>query len=155
MLQPLHDTAESIGRPTRLTFVSSENHFWSRFREQNAPNILAALDANEECFKGKDRRNIERYSTSKLLNILWMRELNSRTAKMKLHVIVNAVNPGFCDSSLHRSDEAARSAVKFIAWTSVQGASAITDAATGHADGRGAYISEQQVKKSETSCFSQ
>ncbi|ATY59841.1 Short-chain dehydrogenase reductase SDR [Cordyceps militaris] len=155
VLQPLDRTSKSVGKPARLTIVSSENHFWAKFREQSAPNILEALDANEDCFQGKDKSNIERYSTSKLLNVFWMRELNARAAKLELDIIINTVNPGFCDSSLHRSDESARSFVKLIAWTSAQGASVITDAATRHATDRGAYLSEQQVKKASPFVLSQ
>ncbi|KAJ6789429.1 hypothetical protein PWT90_00230 [Aphanocladium album] len=155
VLEPLDRTTKSVGQPTRLTIVSSENHFWAKFREQDAPNILEALDANEECFKGKDKSNIERYSTSKLLNVLWMRELNARAAKLKFDIIINTVNPGFCDSSLHRSDESTRSAVKLIAWTSAQGASVITDAATRHDGDRGAYLSDQQVKTASPFVLSQ
>lgn len=147
VLKPLDRTSKNVGKPTRLTIVSSENHFWAKFREQSAPNILEALDANEECFEGKDRNSIERYSTSKLLNVFWMRELNSRASRLELDIIINTVNPGFCDSSLHRSDQSARSAVKLIAWTSAQGASVITDAATGHSTDCGAYLSDEQVKK--------
>ncbi|KAJ3498504.1 hypothetical protein NLG97_g1071 [Lecanicillium saksenae] len=155
VLEPLDRTAKSVGNPTRLTIVSSENHFWAKFREQSAPSILEALDANEECFKGKDKSNIERYSTSKLLNVFWMRELNTRATKLKLDIVINTVNPGFCDSSLHRSDESARNFVKLIAWTSAQGASVITDAATRHDTDRGAYLSDQQVKKASPFVLSQ
>lgn len=127
--------------------MSSENHFWAKFRELEAKNTIQALDANKECFKGKDKSNIERYSTSKLLNVLWMRELNARAAQLGLDVVINTVNPGFCDSSLHRSDEKARDVVKLVAWTSSQGAHCITDAATLHEADRGAYISDQKVTK--------
>ncbi|KAK2593330.1 hypothetical protein QQS21_008973 [Conoideocrella luteorostrata] len=147
VLDPLNRTSKETGQPSRLTIVSSENHFWAKFRELNASNTIAELDANQECFKGSDRSNIERYSTSKLLNDLWMRELNARVTRMSLDIIINTVNPGFCASSLHRSDAQARKAGNLVAWTSAQGGHCITDAATRHETDREAYISEQVVKK--------
>lgn len=147
MLVPLDRTAKALGTPTRLTIVSSENHFWAKFKELKAPNALAELDTAKACFKGMSRANIERYSTSKLLNVLWMRELNARAARLHLDIVINTVNPGFCASSLHRSDPQAGKAVKLLAWTAEQGGHNLADAATKHAEDRGAYISEQIVKK--------
>lgn len=147
MLAPLDRTAKTLGAPTRLTIVSSENHFWAKFKELQAPNVLAQLDSYRDCFKGMDKVNIERYSTSKLLNVLWTRELSERVGRMKLDIVINTVNPGLCASSLHKTDPNASKAVKLIAYTSAQGGHCLTDAATLHGDVRGAYLSEQQVKE--------
>jgi NAD(P)-dependent dehydrogenase (short-subunit alcohol dehydrogenase family) len=46
---------------------------------------------------------MERYSTGKLLNILWLRELSSRVRNGG-NILINRVNPGICASELHRSD---------------------------------------------------
>ncbi|KAF3000616.1 6-phosphogluconolactonase sol3 [Neopestalotiopsis sp. 37M] len=145
MLEPLHRTAESTGVPGRLTIVSSENHFWAKFRELRAPNALAELDVSRTCFRGLDKLNIERYSTSKLLNVLWSRQLSTRSAALGLHVTINTVNPGFCASSLHRSDSTASRAANLLAWTAAQGGHCLVDAATGHENQHGVYISEQAV----------
>lgn len=147
MLGPLDRTGKATGAPGRLTIVSSENHFWAKFKELKAPNALAELDTNRACFKGMDKFNIERYSTSKLLNVLWMRELSARAAKLHLEVVINTVNPGFCASSLHRADAQASKAVNLLAWTAAQGGHCLADAATRHEEDRGAYVSEQIVKK--------
>jgi len=152
LLVPLDRTAKALGEPTRLTIVSSENHFWAKFKELKAPNALAELDMAKACFKGMDRVNIERYSTSKLLNVLWMRELSARADRLHLNVIINTVNPGFCASSLHRSDPQAGKAVKILAWSAEQGGHNLADAATRHTADRGAYISEQIVKKTIVLC---
>jgi retinol dehydrogenase-12 len=147
LLVPLDRTAKALGEPTRLTIVSSENHFWAKFKELKAANALAELDTAKACFKGMDKVNIERYSTSKLLNVLWMRELNARVDRLHLNVVINTVNPGFCASSLHRSDPQASTAIKILAWSAQQGGHNLADAATQHTADRGAYISEQVVKK--------
>ncbi|KAI0425448.1 short-chain dehydrogenase/reductase SDR [Xylaria sp. FL1042] len=146
VLGPLDRTAKATGSPGRLTIVSSEVHFWAKFKELNAANALKELDINRDCFKGLEKMSNERYNTSKLLNVLWMRELSARVSKLKLNVVINTVNPGFCASSLHRADPQASKAVNLLAWTAAQGGHCLTDAVMLHAEDHGAYISEQTVK---------
>ncbi|KAH9905771.1 NAD(P)-binding protein [Xylariomycetidae sp. FL2044] len=145
LLGPLRATKRTTGTPTRLTIVSSENHFWPRLKEVKGPDTLAEMDKPETFGKGMDR-----YNTSKLLNVLWTRELSARVGGGGgggSDVIINTVNPGFCQSSLHRADASGASFVKLIGWTAAQGGHNLTDAATQHeGDGHGAYISEQVVK---------
>ncbi|KAI3316578.1 short-chain dehydrogenase/reductase SDR [Xylariaceae sp. AK1471] len=150
MLGPLDRTAKANGYPGRLTIVSSENHFWAKFKELKGPNALKELDVSRACFKGLDKMNIERYSTSKLLNVLWVRELSARTSRLKLDIVINTVNPGFCASSLHRADPQASKAVTLIAWTAAQGGHCLADAVTLHGENHGAYVSEQKVKPPST-----
>ncbi|KAI1364441.1 NAD(P)-binding protein [Xylaria arbuscula] len=139
LLRPLKATASSKGTKTRLTIVSSENHFWANLDDINAPNALEVMDTEESFGEGMNR-----YNASKLLNILWMRELSARAGD---NTIINAVNPGFCQSSLHRTDSSGTYFAKLIGWTAEQGGHCLTDAATQHLDdGHGAYISEQTVK---------
>lgn len=89
---------------------------------------------------------MDRYNTSKLLNILWLRELSS---KVGLDVIVNGVNPGLCASTLHRSDTTpgVNTFNKIFAWTSAQGGHNLVDAAIQHSESQGGYISEQTTKE--------
>lgn len=89
---------------------------------------------------------MDRYNTSKLLNILWLRELSK---KVSPDIVINGVNPGLCASTLHRSDSTpgANQFNKLFAWTPVQGGHCLVDAAVLHPTDRGAYISEQTVKK--------
>ncbi|CAN9247141.1 unnamed protein product [Alternaria alternata] len=140
LLKPLKDTAAKTGSPSRLTIVASEVHFWTPFDERKAPSILARLD-EKDSFRG-----MERYNTSKLLNILWMRELSSRVTGS---VVINAVNPGLCASALHRSDPTPGLAYlnKIFAWTPAQGGHNLTYAATQHVDEPGAYLTEQHLEK--------
>ncbi|KAI0540370.1 NAD(P)-binding protein [Xylaria digitata] len=139
LLGPLKATATAEGSKTRLTIVSSENHFWVKFDEINTPNTLQCMDTKESFGNGMNR-----YNVSKLLNVLWMRELSAR---VNGDVIINAVNPGFCQSSLHRTDASGSLFSNLIGWTAEQGGHCLTDAAIQHpSDGHGAYISEQTVK---------
>ncbi|KAI1329211.1 NAD(P)-binding protein [Xylariaceae sp. FL0255] len=150
LLDPLQRTALATGTSSRLTIVSSENHFWAKLKELKGPNTLANLD-DEKTF-GKD---MDRYSVTKLLNILWMRELSARTDHTDSNVIINAVNPGFCKTNLHRYHQSGTTLANMIGWTAVQGGHCLTDAAVQHPRDRGAYISEQLVTKPSSFVLSQ
>ncbi|KAK7927429.1 NAD(P)-binding protein [Apiospora marii] len=152
LLPPLRTTAKQTGRPTRLTIVASEVHFWTPFTERNASSILQRLDEESSFVRG----DMERYNTSKLLNTLWTREISSRAASQAGDspgsgpgsVIINAVNPGFCASALHRSHAMPGQALinRVLAWTPAQGGYCLADAVCRHNERRGAYISEQEIK---------
>ncbi|KAI1365737.1 short-chain dehydrogenase/reductase SDR [Xylaria arbuscula] len=108
-------TAEATGASSRLTFVSSEVHFWTPFNEKNAVSILERLDS-EGSFKKSSA--MERYSTSKLLGVLWTREL-----------------PDKLDHKI----------IFMIAWSSTVGAHTLTNAVAYHDGQQGAYLSQQRV----------
>lgn len=77
-----------------LEIVSSEVHKWTKAPELNAPDIYARLN-------DKSAFSMDRYNISKLLEILFIRELCSR-----LHdesVVITLINPGMCKSDLDRS----------------------------------------------------
>lgn len=87
---------------------------------------------------------MDRYNVSKLLDLLWLRELSTKVGN---DVIINGVNPGLCASSLHRAHEGVSGFNKVFAWTAEQGGHCLADAATQHEKHQGAYISEQVIKK--------
>ncbi|KAJ5898517.1 dehydrogenase [Penicillium tannophilum] len=103
---------------------------------QDAPSILARLDEPSSFGKGMNR-----YNTSKLLNVLWLRELSSKVGP---ELIVKGVNPGLCSSTLHRSDTTPgiKSFNKIFAWTAAQGGHNLVDAAVQHSKAQGAYLSD-------------
>lgn len=118
-------------------------HFWTPFHERNAASILARFDESDS-FRS---RGLERYCTSKLLNVLWARELAGRLGGAE-EVIVNIVNPSLCATQLHRSEKSFQAFImNTVAWTAEQGGHTLADAATRHGDHQGAYISEQEMKK--------
>jgi len=136
----LQASAKKTGEPSRLTIVGSEGHFWCAFKEHAASNILEELDKPETFGTG-----IDRYYTSKLLNQLWMSELATHINSHE--VIIDSVNPGLCVSSLHRHDASAglKFFLKIFAWTAVQGAHCVVNAAVqGNESLHGAYLSEQK-----------
>ncbi|GAA6030872.1 hypothetical protein JCM8097_008917 [Rhodosporidiobolus ruineniae] len=89
---------DSILKP-HLTIVSSEVHYWAKFAELESyksgknPSILAVLN-DQTVYGGFDRYNI-----SKLLNVFLVREFN-KLPQVRGKVVVNAVCPGFTQSSL-------------------------------------------------------
>lgn len=89
LLVPLKATAKTTGRASRMTITSSEVGMWVRTEERKAANILERLDE-----EGSWPAGMERYDTSKALNILWTRELASRVDAGE--VVFNTVNPGLC-----------------------------------------------------------
>ena len=138
VLPILRRTAQKLNAPTRLTIVSSEGHFWIPFKERNAENILEHMD-KPEAFGTQ----VQRYYTSKLLNVLWTRELAQKTEKSE--VVINTVNPGFCYSGLHRSSPSAINIFLWLfAWTQQQGGYCLADALVQHDGSHGAYLSEQR-----------
>ena len=142
LIEPLQRTGTETS-PARLTIVSSETHFYSKFEEINAPNTLAHMDDEKSFGSGMDR-----YNTTKLLNVLWTRELSKRVGG---NIIVDTVNPGSCQSNLHRHNSSHALFVNLIGWTSTQGGHCLTDAAIQHGrDGHGAYMSEQTIKRCDS-----
>ena len=140
LLPPLQSTSKQSKTPSRMTITSSEVHMWTPMKERSAPNILHKMD-EKSTFAVP-----ERYYTSKLLNVLWARELASKVEPSE--VIINTVNPGLCWSSLHRDDTSAALRIfkKIFAWTTAQGGHCLLDAATIHqAESHGGYISEQKL----------
>ena len=143
LLPVLRKMARETKQPSRMTIVSSEGHFWVPFDERRAPNILKELDDKTDF----GRIANQRYYTTKLLNVLWTRELASRVERLGPgEVIVNTVNPGFCSSGFHRHESSVmnRLFLSAFAWTSAQGGHCLTDALVLHEESHGEYLSGQR-----------
>ena len=140
LLRRLRATSNLTGRPARMTFTTSEVHMWTPFKEQSAPNFLKQMDKRES-FATPDR-----YYVSKLLNVLWARELASKSDPSE--VLMNMVNPGLCWSSLHRDDDnmVLRMFKHVFAWSAAQGGYCIANAAVAQDEqSHGGYLSEQKL----------
>lgn len=144
LLPSLNSTAKKTGLPSRLTIVGSEVHFWTPFRERKAASILTRLD-EKDAFR---KPGIDRYCVSKLLNVLWTRELANRVNND--NVIINCVSPGLCATSLHRTEKglSVSSILTYlIAFSSVQGAHMVTNGVIFHDNEHGGYLSEQRLTR--------
>ncbi len=142
LLPTLQRTAHLTGKPSRLTIVTSEGHFWISFAERTAPNILARMDE-----KNTFGTAMQRYYTTKLLNVLWTRELAAKIARKE--VVINSVNPGFCYSGLHRHEKSGiiKIFLWLFGWTTKQGGHCLADALVEHDDSHGQYLSLQTVTR--------
>lgn len=137
LLPPLRATAARHSKPSRITITSSEVHMWTSFKERTAPRILDELDDE------KNWGNPDRYNVSKLLNVLWTRELASKVKPSE--IVVNTVNPGLVKSSLHRENKNSmeKKFTEFFGRTTEEGARTILDAAIVQGpQTHGAYLSE-------------
>ncbi|KAJ5662863.1 NAD(P)-binding protein [Penicillium longicatenatum] len=89
-------TLEDKDSQPHLVIVTSEAHRLTKFPEINAPDLYAKL--NEK----KHFSQQTRYQVTKLMEILFTRELVSRLGS-STRVIINLVNPGLCSSNLERT----------------------------------------------------
>lgn len=96
VLPTLQRTARDYNITPNLTIVSSEVHFLTKLPERREKSIFDTLN-NE-----KTARMSDRYNASKLLEVLSCREIASNHPVSQLHVVLNFVNPGLCDSELAR-----------------------------------------------------
>lgn len=140
LLPVLRKTSSTLGHPTRLTFTSSEVHMWTPFKEQKADNILARL--NDQKFFGD---TMDRYSVTKLLNVLWTVELASRVSGEE--VVINLINPGSVDTGLHRDgNKIIQGFDQVVGRTREEGGLLLMDAAVVKgAETHGKYLSEAKL----------
>ncbi|KAB8204197.1 NAD(P)-binding protein [Aspergillus parasiticus] len=101
LLPKLNVTKEAFPESQpHLVIVSFEAHRLTNFPEINAPDLYAKL-SEREAFSQQPR-----YQVTKLIEVLFMRELVARLKSKTVSapsVIINIVNPGLCFSNLDRS----------------------------------------------------
>jgi len=92
---------------SRLVMVSSESHFWAN-KLQDAtswPSILGKLNDEGYCSMASIiSSRYYRYELSKLLQVMFVRELASRLPN-PTPVSVSLINPGICNTRMTRSIE--------------------------------------------------
>ncbi|KAE8377358.1 hypothetical protein BDV26DRAFT_281971 [Aspergillus bertholletiae] len=135
------------GTKPRLTTVVSEVHGWTKFAERHAENVFRELD-------DRDRANMpERYETSKLLQVLLLREMVAQGAGDS--VVINMLNPGFCHSQLARDLQGLMFTVLkmvFARSTEVGSRTLVAGAAAGE-ESHGAYMTNGKVDNGALSSF--
>lgn len=133
-----------------LILVGSNAHFYTGFTAQNEPNILEALKAPKDIFN--------RYADTKLISLMVAREIAARMLnggeedkgdRKKQQVIVNVVEPGYCQSQLLREKSWAWYfealmivGLSTVARTSEQGARTYISAATAGWESHGIYLED-------------
>lgn len=146
LLPKLKATALKYGHKTHVAITSSEVHEVAAFKEREAPNIFAELTKNKAS-AGQDR-----YMTSKLLEVLVIREIVASQLganPAEYPVIWNFSNPGLCYSEIVRDGR------RFL-WPFIWALARRTDVgsrvlvyAAGEAgpESQGMYISDSKVKE--------
>ncbi|KAK9457092.1 short chain dehydrogenase sol3 [Dipodascopsis uninucleata] len=133
LLPKLKSSAETFGINPRIVVVSSEAHALSSFPEWKEPNTFDALDD-----KSKARMS-ERYSTSKLMEVLIVQQIAPKLEDSG--VIVNMLNPGLCHSELSRDAGLHVQILKFFfARTTEVGSRTLVAAAAAGQESHGRYM---------------
>ncbi|KAL4749630.1 hypothetical protein BDW72DRAFT_177833 [Aspergillus terricola var. indicus] len=144
LLIPVLQSKNASSHPGHLCFVNSDTPSWAKFKERDSIPLLPALDKREN-FVFDDR-----YSTSKLLGQLFLKELASHVPSSA--VIINCCNPGLCRSGLDREFRGsflgylASIMQFFLARTTSVGARSLTDSVVNHGEkSHGQYIEDGEV----------
>ncbi|KAJ5673961.1 hypothetical protein N7462_009400 [Penicillium macrosclerotiorum] len=129
-----------------LSIVTSEVHGWTSFAESRTKNIFAALDDPAQT------NMAERYGTSKLLEVLVVRELAPRLAQSGL--ILNMLNPGLCHSALARDSGWDLWFLKLVFARSTEvGSRSLVAAAADGPESHGGYLSDGKLANEALSPF--
>jgi len=131
--------------PPHLTFVSSGLHAMAKFPERKlaSGNVLSTLNDPRK-YDGTDR-----YATSKLISLLWTKELAKRTEGEG--IVINAPNPGFCKTGILGNSAGTmkwvmKASEKLVGRSPVDGGRCIVDGATiKGTESHGRYLSEMKV----------
>ncbi|KAJ8063552.1 hypothetical protein OCU04_007424 [Sclerotinia nivalis] len=135
-----------------IVIVCSEAHRLTTFKEVNAPDIYEKLNNEQQGYDGQDR-----YGVSKLLQLLFVRELIQRlntTKSTTPPVIINLANPGLCKSTLDRGRGATFKVFAFIAHallgrTAEVGARTYVLGASAGPESHGEFMSDGVVQEAE------
>ncbi|PGH04905.1 hypothetical protein GX51_03201 [Blastomyces parvus] len=142
--------AQTAPMKPRWCILTSETHAMVQFPEWKSPNTFAKLD-DKETLNMK-----ERYETSKLVEILVVREIAPKLADSG--VVLNLINPGFCMSGLMREAPTIVLAIKsmlryiMVRTTEVGSRTLVAGAAAGD-ESHGKYMVDGMVSDRHLSDF--
>ncbi|PPQ72440.1 hypothetical protein CVT26_003769 [Gymnopilus dilepis] len=152
LLPRMLETADKYNTSPRLVVVASEVHYWAVVDKDllEASNPIRHYGHKEDL--GSTLPDGNRYQITKLWNIFFVRALNDRLHRKP--IIVNAVNPGYCYSTLRRNFSGLRYAFSTLmdwifARTTEEGSRILVWAGVGAEEKRdelrGAYVSLMEV----------
>ncbi|KAJ6124588.1 secondary metabolism biosynthetic enzyme [Penicillium samsonianum] len=132
----------------RLTVVVSETHAWTPFPEYKAANTFEELDNRATADM------VNRYASSKLMEIMILREIVDRASDAEQHVVVNMVNPGLCHSKLARETGWGFWLFKqLVARSTEVGSRTLLAGASAGAESHGKYMTDGKVADTALSAF--
>jgi retinol dehydrogenase-12 len=144
LLPKLKETESRLGIAPRLVIVSSDTHEMTNLPERNSTNGIFNL------LNDRSKANMKmRYPNSKLLEILTVREMVRKHAPDGYPVVINYVNPGFCQSELMRETEMIKKIMYPLlrARTSEVGSRVLVHAASSGKESHGKFISNSQIQE--------
>ena len=142
MLPKLRETASKYNVKPRLTIVSSEVHYLHTMKkERQQPNML------EYCRdESKAEMGFQRYSLSKLMEVLYCRQLAPKINEGgKPFIILNYLNPGLCWSGLSPPQLAVRIVMTLIARRTDVGGRTLVSAAAAGRESHGQFMTNGAV----------
>ena len=146
LLPKLKSSAKEFSIRPRIVIVSSEVHGMAEFPEWKEPNTFDALDDESKARMG------ERYPTSKLLEVLVVRQIAPKLEESG--VILNMLNPGLCHSELAREGSLFLAFMKFLlARTTEVGSRTLVAAAVAGPESHGKYMTDAQINDDALSNF--
>lgn len=146
LLPKLKSSAKEHTTTPRLVVVASEVHAWTKFPEQNSPSIFAALD------DPATPSMAERYMTSKLLEVLVVREIAPRLTDSG--VVLNMLNPGLNKTALGGNESWVLVVMRSLLGRQVHvGARTYVSAAVAGRESHGRYMTDGKVDDGALSSF--
>ena len=131
-----------------LSIVTSEVHAQPKFPERNSDQIFKTLSSD----RSPDMEVNERYSLSKLLEVLVVREVAAGFGQKG--IILNMLNPGLCHSALSKDGGLVLQIIKlFLARKTEVGSRTLLHAASAGPDSHGKYLSDTRIADEEVSAF--
>ncbi|KAK6530993.1 hypothetical protein TWF281_007819 [Arthrobotrys megalospora] len=133
-----------------LVIVTSDTHYWASFKQRkSAGENLGILKAMND---SKQTGGMDKYMTSKLLEIYFVRELSKWVDKSyRGEVVVTCVNPGLCHSELIRETGVVRMFGEGFKWmfarTAEVGSRNYLWAATAGREAHGQYVGSCEVQR--------
>jgi NAD(P)-dependent dehydrogenase (short-subunit alcohol dehydrogenase family) len=149
LVPKLKEQVSEHGTTPRICIVSSEVHAWTKYKEQDSKDIFTTLS-------DKQTANMdERYPTSKLMEVLLVRELAPRLKDSG--IVMNMINPGLCKTELSRDrnfQAFVLSVMKLLlARTAEQGSRTLVAAAAAGKESHGCYMTDALVDDGALSPF--
>lgn len=151
LLPKLRETSIEYDTRGVMTFTGSFVHHLTTFPERRAGNVFEELRVEERA----DMK--DRYNVSKLISLLFSRELafalrESERRGREGHVVANIVNPGLVDTEIMRHATGAtkhlvRGAMKLMARSVEEGSRTLVHAAGGEEETNGMYLDDCKIGK--------
>jgi retinol dehydrogenase 12 len=142
LLPKMKETAAKFNVQPHLSIVSSEMHmlafwFWAERKDPSGKVFEPLKELRKSVLN-------DRYTVSKLLEIVIVRQIVEENAKAGYPVIINTLNPGFCHSELMREFGWKQYIIKSIfgARTTEVGSRTLANAASFGPESHGQYLSD-------------